>query len=180
MKFIITMIIAILFQSIAFSEEYLEFTGEDGIPTIAHDAAMRGILDPDIITVATINGTIPKISKPLVFNMNNGTNIAWAYIVRSINYPENSYSYILTKIPVTGFVTVASDAKLIFDKLPFKPDKSMINIDFHDSDQLYYYLFGNSFFKTYMAANPDAVLESVCLGGSSLPEPKGTNSNIIF
>jgi hypothetical protein len=153
----------------------------------AKEEVIKKYTDPQLITVATLNGilTLPGLGDiPIAFTTENGDDkgksSAWVYVFRSTAAPENIQAIVVAVTPFSTMPVNLSDMGIPLDFITkYVSNNNLENKSWINSNSVVDALTGSSQYKAFLASYPNAVPKYLNIGYANYP-PLDANTPYWF
>lgn len=173
MKKIITLLICLVALSTYSFAQFNPYLATDQVAAAREEAA-KVLTDPKLVSLATLNGSIPGVPIPLAWDITDGANkgksTAWVYIFNSETDPQN-FQAIAVGVSMLGVMAfnLTTMGTNLGPLAQFSSTKSLDEVQWMNSDALVNALTGCEPYQTFKSTYPNGYPKYAVLGYSSLP-----------
>ncbi|ROL60933.1 T9SS C-terminal target domain-containing protein [Bacteroidetes/Chlorobi group bacterium ChocPot_Mid] len=173
MRKLITILICVIALSAYSYAQFNPYLASEQI-VAARDEAAKVLTSPKLVSVATLNGSIPGVPIPLAWDITNGANkgksTAWVYIFNSQAEPQN-YQAIAVGVSMLGVMAfnLTSMGTNLGALGQFASDKSLDDVQWMNSDALVTALTSCEPYTNFKSAYPNGYPKYAVLGYADYP-----------
>lgn len=173
MKKLITLLICVVALSVYSYAQFNPYLATDQLVAAKEEAA-KVLTEPKLVSVATLNGSIPGVPIPLAWDITDGPNkgksTAWVYIFNSQAEPQN-FQAIAVGVSMLGVMAfnLTSMGTNLGALGEFVSSKSLDDVQWMNSDALVTALTSCEPYTNFKSAYPNGYPKYVVLGYADYP-----------